>query len=124
MRKSTFMRMVLSLEEPTEGEILYRGKNITKLKGEKLRQHRQNIQMVFQDPSEAFNPKMKIMDIVCEPLLNFKRIKQSEKEQAARRLLEMVELPGDFAQSSAAWPEAAGGHRPGPGPGAGNHHLR
>ena len=58
--KSTFMRMVLSLEEPTEGEILYRGKNITKLKGEKLRQHRQNIQMVFQDPSEAFNPKMKI----------------------------------------------------------------
>lgn len=48
--KSTFMRMVLSLEEPTEGEILYRGKNITKLKGEKLRQHRQNIQMVFQDP--------------------------------------------------------------------------
>ncbi|HIV25985.1 MAG TPA: ABC transporter ATP-binding protein [Candidatus Scatomonas pullistercoris] len=95
--KSTFMRMVLSLEEPTEGEILYRGKNITKLKGEKLRQHRQNIQMVFQDPSEAFNPKMKIMDIVCEPLLNFKRIKQSEKEQAARRLLEMVELPGDFA---------------------------
>ena len=39
--KSTFMRMVVSLEEPTEGEILYRGSDITKLKGEKLRQHRQ-----------------------------------------------------------------------------------
>ena len=41
-----------------------------RLKGEKLRQHRQKIQMVFQDPSAAFNPKMKVMDIICEPLLN------------------------------------------------------
>ena len=53
--------------------------------------------MVFQDPSAAFNPKMKVMDIICEPLLNFGRIKRSEKEAEARRLLEMVELPGDFA---------------------------
>ena len=96
--KSTFMRMVVSLEAPTEGEILYRGQDITKLRGEALRQHRQKIQMVFQDPSAAFSPKMKIMDIVCEPLLNFKRIKKSEKEETARRLLEMVELPGDFAR--------------------------
>ncbi|MGI6007651.1 MAG: oligopeptide/dipeptide ABC transporter ATP-binding protein [Ruminococcus sp.] len=95
--KSTFMRMVVSLEEPTEGEILYRGQDITKLKGEKLRQHRQHIQMVFQDPMAAFSPKMKIMDIICEPLLNFKRIKKSEKEAVARKYLEMVELPGDFA---------------------------
>ena len=96
--KSTFMRMVVSLEAPTEGEILYRGQDITKLRGEVLRQHRQKIQMVFQDPSAAFSPKMKIMDIVCEPLLNFKRIKKDEKEETARRLLEMVELPGDFAR--------------------------
>ena len=96
--KSTFMRMVVSLEAPTEGEILYRGQDITKLRGEVLRQHRQKIQMVFQDPSAAFSPKMKIMDIVCEPLLNFKRIKKGEKEEVARHLLEMVELPGDFAR--------------------------
>ncbi len=95
--KSTFMRMVVSLENPTEGEILYHGQDITKLKGEKLRLHRQNIQMVFQDPMAAFSPKMRIMDIICEPLLNFKRIKKSEKEAVARKYLEMVELPGDFA---------------------------
>ena len=95
--KSTFVKMLVRMEEPTAGEILYEGKDIAKLKGEALRQSRRHIQMVFQDPSEAFNPKMKIMDIVCEPLLNFKRIRRSEKEQAARRLLEMVELPGDFA---------------------------
>lgn len=95
--KSTFMRMVVSLEAPTEGEILYHGQDITKLKGEKLRLHRKNIQMVFQDPTAAFNPKMKIMDIICEPLLNFGLIKKSEKEATARKYLEMVELPGDFA---------------------------
>ncbi|MDD7388311.1 MAG: ABC transporter ATP-binding protein [Lachnospiraceae bacterium] len=95
--KSTFMRFLVSLDTPTEGEILYRGKDITKLKGEELRQNRQNIQMVFQDPGGSFNPKMKIRDIICEPLLNFKRIKPSEKDATARKFLEMVDLPGDFA---------------------------
>ncbi len=95
--KSTFMRMAISLEAPTEGDILFHGKSILGLKGEALRQHRQNIQMVFQDPTAAFNPKMKIMDIICEPLLNFNRIKKSEKEEVARKYLELVELPGDFA---------------------------
>ena len=95
--KSTFMRFLVSLDTPSEGEILYRGQDITKLKGEALRQNRQNIQMVFQDPNASFNPKMKIRDIVCEPLLNFGRIRKSEKDAACHRLLEMVELPGDFA---------------------------
>lgn len=95
--KSTFMRFLVSLDTPSEGEILYRGKDITKLKEEELRQNRQNIQMVFQDPSSSFNPKMKIRDIVCEPLLNFNRIKRNEKDAACKKLLEMVELPGEFA---------------------------
>ena len=101
--KSTFMRFLVSLDTPSEGEILYRGKDITKLKGEELRQNRQNIQMVFQDPTSSFNPKMKIRDIVCEPLLNFNRIRKNEKDAACRRLLEMVELPGDLF-----WPDSTG----------------
>ena len=95
--KSTFMRFLVWLDTPTEGEILYRGRDITKLKGRELHEMRQNIQMVFQDPSTSFNPKMKIRDIVCEPLLNYGRIRRSEKDKKARELLEMVELPGDFA---------------------------
>ena len=95
--KSTFMRFLVWLDTPSEGEIWFRGKDITKLKGRELWENRQHIQMVFQDPSTSFNPKMKIRDIVCEPLLNFKRIKPSEKDVKARELLEMVELPGDFA---------------------------
>ena len=95
--KSTFMRFLVSLDVPTEGEILFHGQDITKLKGQNLRLNRQNIQMVFQDPAQSFNPKMKIRDIVCEPLLNFGRIKPSEKEETAAKLLEMVELPAEMA---------------------------
>ena len=88
---------IRELRENERNGILYRGKDITKLKGEKLRQNRQNIQMVFQDPTASFNPKMKIRDIICEPLLNFGRIKKSEKEENCRRLLELVELPAEFS---------------------------
>ena len=95
--KSTFMRFLVWLDKPTEGEIWFNGKDITKLKGRELWENRQHIQMVFQDPSTSFNPKMRIKEIVCEPLLNYGRIKRSEIDATARRLLEMVELPGDFA---------------------------
>lgn len=95
--KSTLMRMLLSLDKPTSGQILFKGKDITKLKGEEKRLNRQNIQMVFQDPTLSFNPKMKVKDIICEPLINFNRIKKSEKEAVAEKLLEMVELPAEFA---------------------------
>ena len=95
--KSTFMRFLVWLDKPTEGEIIYQGRDITRLKGKALHEMRQHIQMVFQDPSTSFNPKMKIRDIVCEPLLNYGRIRHSQKDQKARELLQMVELPGDFA---------------------------
>ena len=91
------MRFLVRLDVPTEGEILFKGKDLTKLKGEELRQIRKYIQMVFQDPGGSFNPKMKIRDIICEPLLNFGKIKPSEKDMVARKYLEAVELPADFA---------------------------
>jgi oligopeptide/dipeptide ABC transporter ATP-binding protein len=95
--KSTFMRFLVWLDRPTEGEIIFHGKDITKLKGKELWETRQHIQMVFQDPSTSFNPKMTIRDIICEPLMNFGRIKASEKDAKARELLELVDLPGEFA---------------------------
>ncbi len=95
--KSTFMRMLLALDRPTSGQILLNGVDISGLQGEELRQARRHIQMVFQDPSGSFNPKMRIRDIVCEPLLNYGLIKPEDKQKTAERLLEMVELPGDFA---------------------------
>lgn len=49
------------------GRILLHGKDMTALKGEEFRQARKNIQMVFQDPSTAFDPKQRVRDIICEP---------------------------------------------------------
>ncbi|WP_373215502.1 oligopeptide/dipeptide ABC transporter ATP-binding protein [Ruminococcus sp. 5_1_39BFAA] len=94
--KSTFVRMVISLDKPTSGEILYHDKDISKFSKQEIWENRQNMQMVFQDPLASFNPKMKIIDILTEPLLNYKRIKRSEKAAKAKELLEMVELPADF----------------------------
>ena len=61
-----------------------------------LRQNRRKIQMVFQDPTAAFNPKMRVKDILCEPLLNFGLLKNSEVDAKAAELLQMVELPVEF----------------------------
>lgn len=94
--KSTFMRFLVALDRPDSGQILYRGQDITALRGEKLRQTRRHIQMVFQDPGASFNPKMRVRNIVCEPLLNFGLIAPKERAAVCRSLLEMVELPGDF----------------------------
>ena len=94
--KSTFVRMLISLDKPTSGEILYHGKDLVKMSKKETWENRQNMQMVFQDPQGSFNPKMKIIDILTEPLLNYGKIKSSEKEAKAKELLRMVELPEDF----------------------------
>lgn len=94
--KSTFVRMVISMDKPTSGEILYHDKNIVNLSKKETWENRQNMQMVFQDPLASFNPKMKILDILTEPLMNFGRLKKSERTAKAKELLEMVELPADF----------------------------
>ncbi len=95
--KTSFMRFLVWLDRPTEGEILFKGKDITKVKGAELHDMRQHIQMVFQDPATSFNPKMKIKDIICEPLLNYGKIGRGDVAKEAARLLELVELPADFA---------------------------
>ena len=94
--KSTLVRMLIQMDAPTSGEILCHGRDIVHLPEKEKRLNRQNMQMVFQDPLASFNPKMKIIDILTEPLMNFKRLKKSEKEEKAKELLGMVELSEDF----------------------------
>lgn len=94
--KTTFIRMLMNLEKPTSGEILYHGKDLSKFSEKEIWENRQQIQMVFQDPWAAFNPKMNVLEILTEPLLNYKRIKKSESKKVAAELLKMVELPEDF----------------------------
>lgn len=91
--KSTFVRMVMQMDEPSSGEILYHGRNIVNFTKKERRLNRQNMQMVFQDPLASFHPKMKIIDILTEPLMNFGRIKKRERAERAGELLEMAGLP-------------------------------
>lgn len=94
--KSTLVRTILQIHPATSGEVIFEGKDLLKAKGSEARQNRRKIQMVFQDPTAAFNPKMKVKEIVCEPLLNFGLIKKSEVDAKAAELLKMVELPVEF----------------------------
>lgn len=96
--KSTLVRTILQIHPATSGEVFFEGKDILKTKGEERRENRRKIQMIFQDPTAASDPKMKVKDILCEPLLNFGLIKKSEIGEKARELLRMVELPEDFAE--------------------------
>lgn len=94
--KSTLVRTILQIHPASGGEVIFDGQDILKLRGEAARQNRRKIQMVFQDPAAAFNPKMKVKEIVCEPLLNFGLIKKSEVDAKAAELLRLVELSEDF----------------------------
>ena len=96
--KSTLVRTILQIHPATSGEVIFEGQDILKLRGEAARKNRRKIQMVFQDPTAAFNPKMKVKEIVTEPLLNFGLIKKSEVDAKAAELLQMVELPVEFME--------------------------
>ena len=106
--KSTLVRTLMQLHPPSEGKIFFKDQEITGLKGEDARNMRRNIQMVFQDPTTSFNPKMKIKDIICEPLRNFGLLKGSAHDKAAE-LLRLVDLPEDFAERYPA--NMSGGQR-------------
>lgn len=94
--KSTVAKILTQLESVTKGNIIYNNRDITHLKGEELRQNRRKLQMIFQDAAESFNPRMKIGDIVSEPLLNFRLMNKRQAECEAKKLLSMVGLSEDF----------------------------
>ena len=93
--KSTLARLLLGLLDVTEGEILFRGKDITKLSGEDLRRERRYMQMVFQDPYASLNPRMRIVDALSEPFLIHGICTGEEARRKAEELLDMVGLGKD-----------------------------
>lgn len=89
--KSTLGRCILRLIEPTSGDVFFAGTNITALSSGEMRQFRQHLQIVFQDPLASLHPSMTVRAIVAEPLRLTGVIGESALHRAAR-LLELVQL--------------------------------
>jgi peptide/nickel transport system ATP-binding protein len=108
--KSTVGRCILRLFDITGGQVVLDGKRIDDLSPGALRPLRRRVQVVFQDPFSSLNPRMRVRDVLAEPMRNF-RLAKSAADLAARvaRLLEQVGLPRDAADR---WPhEFSGGQR-------------
>ena len=91
--KSTFVRMVISLDKPTSGEILYHGKNLANLSKKETWLNRQNMQMVFQDPYASLNPRMTVGNIIGEALLDHKLMSKAEAREKVLETMEICGLP-------------------------------
>ena len=96
--KSTFGRTVMRLEDPTEGRVLFAGKDIARASKSELFQLRRDIQIIFQDPYSSLNPRMTVGEIVREPLLVHKIGTKPEQIEKVRALLETVGLTGEMLE--------------------------
>jgi len=97
--KSTLARVLLMLEEPTGGSILYKGEDIAKASKKRLRELRKEMQIVFQDPHSSLDPRMRIGDSIGEAFIihgmhNAKN--EKETKEKTKKLLELVGLSADF----------------------------
>ena len=90
--KSTTAKMVLMLEEPTDGEILYEGKDAINADKEGKRHYKSSVQAVFQDPWASLNPRMKVESIIAEPLEVNTTMTRGEIRSKVRDILEEVGL--------------------------------
>jgi ABC-type glutathione transport system ATPase component len=91
--KTTLARMVLRLIEPDGGEIRFEGRDLLALSGEELRSERRQMQMVFQDPFASLNPRMKVAEIVGEPLaIHEPKLSRAERRERAAVMLARVGL--------------------------------
>lgn len=88
--KSTLGRTMIHLNESTDGEIWFDGKNVTNLKGQELKNFREQVQFIFQDPFSSLNPRKTIWDTVVEPLKLSGRFRGAELEKEAHRLMDLV----------------------------------
>ncbi|MEC9269587.1 MAG: dipeptide/oligopeptide/nickel ABC transporter ATP-binding protein, partial [Actinomycetota bacterium] len=107
--KSTIAKLILRLEEPTAGSILFEGQEITDLKGAQLNNYRRSVQAVFQDPYSSLSPRMRVHDIIAEGL----RIHTDySKSDVTTRVNDVLALAGLRPDVGRLYPhEFSGGQR-------------
>jgi ABC-type oligopeptide transport system ATPase subunit len=108
--KTTLARMLLRLIEPDSGEITFDGQDLLKLGGENLRAKRRQMQMIFQDPFASLNPRMRVGEIVAEPLaIHEPKLSKAERQERAATMLRRVGL---MEEAQKRYPhEFSGGQR-------------
>jgi peptide/nickel transport system ATP-binding protein/oligopeptide transport system ATP-binding protein len=108
--KTTLGRAIVRLIDPTVGSVSYQGQIISTLRGSELRPYRKKIQMVFQDPYNSLNPRLRIGTILAEPLeIHFPQMSPSDRAARVAELLELVGL--DPAHARRFPHEFSGGQR-------------
>jgi peptide/nickel transport system ATP-binding protein len=110
--KTTIGKMLVGLHQPTEGEIIFDGQDITEMSNEEEREFRKRVQMIFQDPFESLNPRMTVYDTVAEPLkINNIEPNYDDRRDRVREVLEDVGLGPADVYLDAFPDELSGGER-------------
>ncbi len=91
--KTTLGRCLMRLIEPTRGQVLLDGEDLTALRGRELRRRRRRFQMIFQDPYGSLNPRMRVSSLLEEPLAVHRLVPKEGRPRRCRELLDMVGLP-------------------------------
>ncbi|MBE5912645.1 MAG: ATP-binding cassette domain-containing protein [Pseudobutyrivibrio ruminis] len=107
--KSTLGRTLIHLNESTDGQIIFAGKDVTKLNRKEMKEYRKNVQMIFQDPYSSIDPRQTIEDTIMEPL---KLEGELSKEEIIKRTKELMEIVGIEKRLRMSYPhELDGGRR-------------
>ena len=105
--KSTLLRLICGLDQPTSGEVLVEGRPVHAEPGRRLGWLREKVQLVFQDPMSSLDPRMRVGEIVAEPL-----VAQGRREGARQRVAELLEQVGLSADMGDRYPhQFSGGQR-------------
>ncbi|MCA1558494.1 MAG: ATP-binding cassette domain-containing protein, partial [Acidobacteria bacterium] len=94
--KSTVGRCLLRLIEPTRGEVEFEGRNVLSSGASELRALRRQMQIIFQDPYASLNPRIRVRDIIAEPLVIHQLGNREERVERVRELLRRVGLDPDY----------------------------
>ena len=108
--KTTTGRCILQLERPTSGEVIFEGRDLTKLGEDELRAVRRKVQVIFQDPYSSLNPRMTVGQIIAEPLAVHGIV--TERKSRAQRVREILTHVGLLPQHAHRYPhQLSGGQR-------------
>ena len=96
--KTTTSKLILAAEKPTAGTIAFAGHNIVERRDKELMDYRRQVQVVFQDPYSSLSPRMRVGDIIAEPIETHERVSRRQVRTRVEELLELVGLRPDMAR--------------------------